>query len=1126
MSMINFFKFKKWSIKSLLQLWSIATVLAIVVIAAVAIYTNEFFSDTQHNLTDNVLPVEDASRKINAVSFSFITRQKQFIASTSLESINALIPRKQLEDEFSKNWQVISETAVKTEEGNRIVNSLQDYYQRFLEVDIQLLRLIRQQHGLRSKLQLQADMVERLERDIQSQVEAISGRINLQVSKNKRAIRLSLNKKTDVVTDQLIESVIFSEQDSIQKLSQSVRLNALNISYLTQKIMQSENTDNLRSLLDNDIRQRESILKSNISLLKDKISFDNDLLLLTEALETDILELIRIIVEGDSSTYRLRLRQLQNNKLLVLGQQRSIAILKLITAKLNQISTLVSAQSMHTVSKSALVAERARWIIMILSILITLGMIRFIISIAQRINLPLAELRSAMHALSSEQFDARLKVTSGKSEFAVLATDFNVFAENTQNLISDLAEAKDSLQVREQHISAILHGVPEAILTLSSSGIIESTNPAAEKVLKAEKNNLIGLNLIDFFENKKNISSLEDIEHLLEKGKEFQGRDYNNQPFSMWLSLNIVSRRDTEVWVCVISDITAWKRAEEKLRTTSSELDTILENAMVGIALIKDRVIVRVNNKFEQLFACDRKSIEGQSTRKLYPSDEIYKKLGEEGYGEMATGGSYVGEVNLARQDGSLFWGMMSGKSLDPSEPKAASIWLFEDITIQREKDEKLLNLASVDSLTGLPNRNVFNDRLDHAIHKAHRSSGRLAVFFLDLDHFKHINDSLGHKAGDLLLCEVASRLKKCVREGDTVARLGGDEFTIILEEVRSAQYVAKVAEKVLAAVSRLYLLETTEVSVSPSIGISLYPADGRDVDLLLRNADAAMYHAKNNGRNNFQFYSSEMNAQAAQRLAMETSLRRAVDKNELYLDFQPQINLATGSISGAEALLRWKSEEWGDVSPAEFVPILEDTGLINEVGSFVLQQAVQAYLSLQDKLDPNFQIAVNLSGRQFHGGQLSAFVRDLLSETGMQAKNLELEITESVLMDDKELAVTTLNELSQLGITLAIDDFGTGYSSLSYLKEFPLNVLKIDRSFVRDVTIDADDAAIVDAILAMSRRLQLSVVAEGVETKEQLNFLQENGCERVQGYYFSKPLGFEAFSAFVEQADIESMTS
>lgn len=361
-----------------------------------------------------------------------------------------------------------------------------------------------------------------------------------------------------------------------------------------------------------------------------------------------------------------------------------------------------------------------------------------------------------------------------------------------------------------------------------------------------------------------------------------------------------------------------------------------------------------------------------------------------------------------------------------------------------------------------------------------------------------------------------------CVREGDTVARLGGDEFTVILEDVRSAKYVAKVADKILAAISQSYFLDTTEVNISPSIGISLYPSDGRDVDMLLRNADAAMYHAKKHGRNNFQFYSAEMNAQADKRLAMETSLRRAVENNEFFLQFQPQIDLETGVISGAEALLRWYSEPWGNVSPVQFIPILEDTGLIAEVGEQVLRQACQAFMTIKETVDTDFLMAVNLSGRQFKGGQLTAYVRQLLEELDMSAKNLELEITESILMSDSDSAITSLRELAEMGITLAVDDFGTGYSSLSYLKQFPLNVLKIDRSFVRDVTEDTDDAAIVDAILAMSKRLELDVVAEGVETSGQLTFLQEHGCQRVQGYYFSKPLMLEDLITFIKHEEIE----
>lgn len=1111
--------FDNWSIKKLLQLWSGLTMVAIIIIAAVALYTNFFFSDTQKELTDTVLPMEDASRQISAVSVAFITRQKQVMESRTQDTIERLIPREKLEDEFYRHWQTMLISVLDNEKGNKIVSSLQDYYQQFLTTDSELLELINKQHILRKELLEQTYISEYLEQKIQNQVESITGKINLQISRGKRAIR-RLGDSTTSLTRKLVK-----EQSVIQQLSQSVRFNTLKISYLTEKLIQADRIDKLLSLRENNIRQHESTIKNDIVLLSSKLhSHGSTLVKMTQNLELNIQALMDVVVDSDNAIYNLRVKQLQNEKELDSKQQASILVLNKMVEKLDQLSSLVSYKSLYAVTLSVSVAEKSLWIIVILSVVIALGMFLFIRFISGRINTPLFDLRSAMHSLSSEQFETRLEIGSGASEFLLLAKDFNVFAENTQVLIKDLDQAKNDVEVREQHISAILNGVPEAVLTLTSSGKILSINDVAEHVLKAQRNTLVGLKLKRFFKNKDMFSSLENLEILLEESKEFEGVDYHNQPFSMWLSLNKISSFDSDIWVCVISDITAWKQTEEKLQATSREMNAILENAMVGIALIKDRVIVRVNSKFEELFSCKRGLIEGQSTRILYPSDDVYQQIGEEGYAEMSEGENYISETQLSKQDGSLFWGLISSKALDRQDPQAASIWLFEDITIQREKDEKLLNLASLDALTSLPNRNVFNDRLEHALHKAHRGSTRLALLFIDLDHFKHINDSLGHKAGDTLLCEVARRLQSCVREGDTVARLGGDEFTIILESVQSSQDVAKVADKILLAVSQLYILETTEVNISPSIGISLFPADGRDLGVLLKNADAAMYHAKDKGRNNFQFYSREMNEQAVKRLAMETSLRRALDNNEFSLHFQPQVDLATGEIFGAEALLRWQSEQWGNVPPTDFISILEDTGLISSVGEFVIEQAIKTYVLLKDKLDPKFLMAVNLSGRQFQGGELVSFVRSTLEKYNMSPSNLELEITETVLMDDSNLAIKVLNEFSDMNITLAIDDFGTGYSSLSYLKQFPVNVLKIDRSFVRDITVDSDDAAIVDAILAMSGRLNLKVVAEGVETKEQLEFLEVHQCELVQGYYFSEPLPVEQFEEFIDNANMTSL--
>ncbi|PHS25394.1 MAG: diguanylate cyclase/phosphodiesterase [Methylophaga sp.] len=1106
--------YSTWSIKHLLQLWSVVTIVAIILIASLAIYSNEFFATTQKDLTEHILPIENASRQISSAVASFIARQQQMVTSESLGSLEQLDSRKQLESYFDKNWQQIT-ASVDSEQGAKITGSLQQYYKQFLEIDDQLLELVKHHHRMQNQMDEQVASAEQLGQEIQNHVEFISGRINLQLSRAKRSARLS----------QLDESILsqgrnnkVDNQYSVQKLSYDLALNILRLTSLAQKIRQANNTDSLVSISGNDIQQYASILNLNINQLRSQLSDQAELLDMTKRLENEITALLAIVIKDQYSIYQLRYQQLKNNQHLVAGQKKSRLVLEVVMAKLEQLSILVSDKSLTAVTRSTQVAETARWSIFLLSLMIIVGMFTFIRSMSKGINASLTDVSSAMHALSSKKFDTRLEVIAGNNEFAVLAEDFNKFASNNQVLIEDLAEAKDAIQSREQHISTILRGVPEAILTLSPNGEIQSSNPAAEHILKASNDVLIGLKLMRFFAGEQSIFTLADLQRKLQYSQEFEGLDYNNQAFSIWLSLNLISSEKENLWVCVISDITAWKRAEENLKTTSSELDAILENAMVGIALIKNRVVTRVNTKFEDIFRCNRSAIEGHSSRKLYPTEEIYQNLGDEGYKVLARGENYISELRLLRQDGNIFWGMMSGKAIDKNNPKAGIIWLFEDITEQRDKDEKLLKLASIDSLTGLPNRSVFNDRLEHAIHQSHRKAVRLAVFFLDLDRFKHINDSLGHKAGDILLCEVANRLKQCVREGDTVARLGGDEFTLILEDIRSIQFVAKVAEKVLTVISQTYIIDGTEISISPSIGISLYPADGQDSDVLLRNADAAMYHAKENGRNNFQFYSAEMNSQAAERLAMQTSLRRAVEQNEFYLAFQPQINLITGKISGAEALLRWNSSEWGQVSPVQFIPILEDTGLINSVGERVLRQACEAYLELKDELEADFQMAVNLSGRQFSGGQLASIVRNLLEELGMSAKHLELEITENILMDDTNLAISTLTELSDLGISLAIDDFGTGYSSLSYLKQFPLDVLKIDRSFVRDITDDADDAAIVDAILAMSRKLNLEVVAEGVETVEQLDFLQEHDCPRVQGYYFSKPLSFDDFKAFIEQ--------
>jgi len=397
--------------------------------------------------------------------------------------------------------------------------------------------------------------------------------------------------------------------------------------------------------------------------------------------------------------------------------------------------------------------------------------------------------------------------------------------------------------------------------------------------------------------------------------------------------------------------------------------------------------------------------------------------------------------------------------------------------------------------------------RLGQALIKAQRNNDRAAVMFLDLDRFKVINDTLGHSIGDLLLQEVAARLTGCVREGDTVSRLGGDEFVILLPELRDAEDAYLVAQKLLAAAALPFEEHGHELHISASIGISFYPDDGASAEMLMKNADVAMYRAKEMGRNNYQFYRADMNARSFERLAMETSMRRALEREQFELYYQPRYELPDGRIVGVEALIRWHHPDLGLVAPAQFIPLAEEAGLILPIGEWVLRAAATQGKAWQQAGIPPLFMAVNVSARQFRQADFAGKVGQILQDTGFDPCWLELELTETTLMSHAEENVESLNRLKAMGIRIAIDDFGTGYSSLSYLKRLPVDILKIDRSFVSDVTVNLDDAAIVEAIIAMARSLGLNVVAEGVETAEQSKFLQARKCDEMQGYYYSKPL-------------------
>ena len=484
----------------------------------------------------------------------------------------------------------------------------------------------------------------------------------------------------------------------------------------------------------------------------------------------------------------------------------------------------------------------------------------------------------------------------------------------------------------------------------------------------------------------------------------------------------------------------------------------------------------------------------------------------------VALRGSWRGELEVTKKSGEDFpAGIRVTRVDDPhSGMPAHYIWILADITERKEAEERMRHIAQHDALTGLPNRLALLMRLGQLLPEARRHKLTMAIMFLDLDRFKIINDTLGHQVGDELLREVACRLSKVVRETDFVARLGGDEFVVILPGITNPSDAAIVANKIIAALSSPIEAEGHELHTSPSIGISLFPDDGPDGDTILKNADTAMYHAKAAGRNNYQFFAAEMNKATAERLNIERKLRHAIARNELALCFQPQFKADSSQPTGVEALIRWHHPVDGMISPLRFIPVAEETGIIVEIGEWVLLNACREMKRWIDAGLKPMRIAVNVSARQLRRRDFCETVAGALAGSGLPAELLELEITESSVMENPEEAIQILERLGRMGVSLAIDDFGTGYSSLAYLKLFPIDHLKIDRSFVADIEHDLNDRAIAFGTIALAHSLGLNVIAEGVETPDQLELLRSNGCDEVQGYLFSKPLNSAAAFAFL----------
>jgi diguanylate cyclase (GGDEF)-like protein/PAS domain S-box-containing protein len=584
-----------------------------------------------------------------------------------------------------------------------------------------------------------------------------------------------------------------------------------------------------------------------------------------------------------------------------------------------------------------------------------------------------------------------------------------------------------------------------------------------------------------------------------------------------WMQVNATSLRigqeDRRGVVMTLSDITARRRAEEQLKLAFEAIKCSGEGILVTDA---QRRILSVNPAFESVTGFAARELIGKT-----PDVVAAERCDEHFYSAMnevlESSGHWQGEVWNQRKDGKVYPEWLGVSAVRGDDGRAKNyVYIYSDMTERKDTQRRIEFLAHHDPLTGLPNRLLLRDRVEQARTLAGRLQSRVALLFLDLDHFKTINDSLGHPVGDDLLKAVVERLKHCVRESDTISRQGGDEFIILLNDVRDSDAVARVADKIQQRMAEPFVLGNHSLSSTFSIGIALYPDDGEDFDSLLQKADTAMYHAKESGRNNHRFFTAQMNMQVVEHMTLQTQLRLAIENKEFVLHYQPQMDLNDGRIYGVEALIRWNSPENGLVEPGKFIEVAENSGLIVPIGAWVLNEACRQARAWQDAGLPPFVVAVNLSAVQFKRLDLVATVINALVLSDLDARWLELELTESILIQDAEATLDSVRRLKALGVKLSVDDFGTGYSSLTYLKRFAVDKLKIDQSFVRDLATDPDDAAIVRAIIQMARSLKLKTIAEGVESEELIGLLQAFQCDEIQGYWFARPMPAEDLATFV----------
>jgi len=691
--------------------------------------------------------------------------------------------------------------------------------------------------------------------------------------------------------------------------------------------------------------------------------------------------------------------------------------------------------------------------------------------------------------------------------------------EGTVIDITDRKLAENALRESEERYRLLVERMREGLVQADNDGVLQFVNDRFCEMLGYTREELVGA------KGELLLAYAEDVSLMREKTRmrmrhladQYEVRVRRKDGTVVWLEIGgapVVDAAGNVVGsIGVHNDVTERRMAEEALRESEARYRLMAENSTDMISRTSTNgILLYASDACRRLLGYDPSELVGRS---------IYDFIFEVDREEVRYLSSLIHEsgpttfaYRVEKKDGSLVWFETTSRSVrDALTGKIREIvGVSRDVTERKRVEEQIEYQAYHDALTGLPNRRLFRDRLTVALAHARRLKNPLAVMFLDLDRFKVVNDTLGHSTGDELLKAIAARLQASLREEDSIARMGGDEFTVLLADLKTPDDAAKIAQKVLDTVALPLQIDGTELFITTSIGIALFPSDGDTAEILLANADHAMYRAKDAGRNSYQLFTPAMNSRALERLSLENDLRHALERGELQLHYQPQINIVSGRVMGVEALLRWNRPGFGLVSPMDFIPIAEETRLIVPIGEWVLREACRQAKAWQGDRPAGFRMAVNLSPRQFQHSDLPQVIASALELSGLAPGDLELEITESLAMQNTSRTISTLHRLREMGVQIAIDDFGTGHSSLNYLRSFPIDSVKIDQEFVQEIEASAPDRAIVSAVIGMARGLRLRVTAEGVETDHQLAFLREQGCEEVQGFLFGEPVPATAF--------------